>query len=74
MSYYDNKIEEIIEEAVKKCEKICEKCGSNNDVQLTDTPWIHNYCKECRGNSNAKVIDKKNNNRFISINIKVPKT
>lgn len=31
--------------------KICEKCGSTDDVDLTDTSWKQSLCKTCRGDA-----------------------
>ncbi len=47
-AFAGKEINEIIKRATKECDETCENCGSKNDVQLTNTSWIHNYCAECR--------------------------
>ncbi len=47
-AFAGKEINEIIKRATKECDETCENCGSKNDVQLTKTSWVYNYCAECR--------------------------
>lgn len=46
--YFSQEMEDIINKADKQCQSICEYCGSNDDVQISNTSWIRNVCKKCR--------------------------
>jgi hypothetical protein len=53
MSIYNYKIfSNIIEKYEDKSSSFCYKCGSTNDVIMTNTGWIKPVCRSCR------IIDK----------------
>ena len=46
--YFSDEMNDIIKIAEQECLKTCQDCGSNDDVQIQDTGWVYNYCKDCR--------------------------
>lgn len=45
---FSNEMHQVIKNAEKECARTCEECGSTDEVEVNDTGWLYNHCKNCR--------------------------